>query len=96
MESSRDCVENEITVFTQQKKVDGKIQGIHNIVEDDCCRVHLLQQRSAATRALQAEALHILDDRMEHCVINTVKADADEKDAKLCEASMAVARLVKS
>jgi DNA-binding FrmR family transcriptional regulator len=96
MESSRDFVEKRFTVFIQPLKVDGQIQGIHKIVEDGWYAVHVLQQTSAATRVLQAEALHMHAGRIEHCVINVVKTDAEEEVAKLSEVSKVVARLVKS
>jgi DNA-binding FrmR family transcriptional regulator len=41
-------------------------------------------------------ALHLLDDHLSHCVVNAVNAGGAEKDAKLREASEAIARLVKS
>ena len=51
---------------------------------------------SAATKALQAVALNLLDEHMAHCLVNAVQAGGDERDAKLAEASAAIARLVKS
>jgi DNA-binding FrmR family transcriptional regulator len=41
-------------------------------------------------------ALHLLDEHLSHCVAHAVEAGGDEKDAKLREASAAIARLVKS
>jgi DNA-binding FrmR family transcriptional regulator len=40
--------------------------------------------------------LQLLDDHLAHCVVNAVRAGGDEKEAKLREASAAIARLVKS
>jgi DNA-binding FrmR family transcriptional regulator len=96
MESSPDYDENKITVLARLKKVEGQVRGIHKMIEDDRYCIDVLQQISAATRALQGVALHLLDEHMAHCVVNAVKAGGAEKDAKLREASMAIARLVKS
>ncbi len=96
MELSRDHVEKRFTVFTQQKKVDGQIQGIDKIVEDGWYGVHAFQQISATTRVPQADALHMHAGRLEHCVIKAVKVDAEKEVTTICEASMVVARLVKS
>ena len=85
-----------MAVLARLKKVEGQIRGIHKMVEDDRYCIDVLQQISAATRALQGVALHLLDEHMAHCVVNAVKAGGAEKDAKLREASMAIARLVKS
>ena len=88
--------EDKVAVLARLKKVEGQIRGIHKMVEDDRYCIDVLQQISAATRALQGVALHLLDEHMAHCVVNAVKAGGEEKDAKLREASLAIARLVKS
>jgi DNA-binding FrmR family transcriptional regulator len=66
------------------------------MVEDDRYCIDVLQQISAVTRALQGVALHLLDEHMEHCVVDAVTKGGDERDLKLKEASQAIARLVKS
>jgi DNA-binding FrmR family transcriptional regulator len=88
--------EDKMAVLARLKRVEGQVRGIHKMVEDDRYCIDVLQQISAATRALQGVALHLLDEHMAHCVVNAVKAGGAEKDAKLREASMAIARLVKS
>jgi DNA-binding FrmR family transcriptional regulator len=88
--------DDKTAVLARLKKVEGQVRGIHKMIEDDRYCIDVLQQISAATRALQGVALHLLDEHMAHCVVNAVKAGGAEKDAKLREASMAIARLVKS
>jgi DNA-binding FrmR family transcriptional regulator len=88
--------DDKAAVLARLKKVEGQVRGIHKMIEDDRYCIDVLQQISAATRALQGVALHLLDEHMAHCVVNAVKAGGAEKDAKLREASMAIARLVKS
>ena len=88
--------DDKTAVLARLKKVEGQVRGIHKMIEDDRYCIDVLQQISAATRALQSVALHLLDEHMAHCVVNAVKAGGAEKDAKLREASMAIARLVKS
>ena len=83
-------------VLARLTKIEGQVRGIHQMVEDDRYCIDVLQQISAATRALQSVALHLLDDHMTHCVVDAVRAGGDEKEAKLREASAAIARLVKS
>lgn len=89
-------VDDKTAVLARLKKIEGQIRGIHKMVENDRYCIDVLQQISAATRALQGVALHLLDEHMAHCVVNAVKAGGAEKDAKLGEASAAIARLVKS
>ena len=83
-------------VSARLKRIEGQVRGINKMVEDDRYCIDVLQQIAAVTRALQSVALHLLDDHLSHCVVNAVKAGGAEKDAKLREASDAIARLVKS
>jgi DNA-binding FrmR family transcriptional regulator len=48
------------------------------------------------TKALQAVSLGLLDEHLGHCVVDAVAAGGAEADAKLKEASDAIARLVRS
>ena len=88
--------DDKVAVLARLKKVEGQIRGIHKMVEDDRYCIDVLQQVSAATRALQGVALHLLDEHLSHCVVNAVQAGGEEKEIKLREASEAIARLVKS
>jgi len=83
-------------VLARLKRIEGQIRGIQKMVEDDRYCIDVLQQISAATRALQGVALHLLDEHLGHCVVNAVEAGGQEKEDKLREASEAIARLVKS
>lgn len=78
------------------RRIEGQIRGIHRMVEEDKYCIDVLTQVSAATKALQAVALGLLDEHMAHCVAHAVAAGGDEADAKLKEASEAIARLVRS
>lgn len=78
------------------RRIEGQIRGLQRMVEEDRYCIDILEQVSAATRALQSVALVLLDDHLGHCVANAVKAGGDEATAKLNEASAAIARLVRS
>lgn len=58
--------------------------------------IDVLTQVSAATKALQAVALELLEDHMAHCVAEAIGQGGDTADAKVKEASVAIARLVRS
>lgn len=88
--------DDKAAVLARLKKVEGQVRGIHKMIENDRYCIDVLQQITAATRALQGVALHLLDDHMAHCVVTAVKAGGAEKEAKLREASVAIAQLVKS
>ena len=78
------------------RRIEGQVRGLQRMVEDDRYCIDILEQVSAATRALQSVALVLLDEHLGHCVSDAVKAGGAEADAKLDEASAAIARLVRS
>jgi DNA-binding FrmR family transcriptional regulator len=88
--------DDKTAVLARLKRAEGQVRGIQKMVEDDRYCIDVLQQISAATRALQGVALQLLEDHLAHCVAEAVQAGGPEKDAKLREASEAIARLVRS
>ena len=85
--------DNKRAHLTRLARIEGQVRGIARMVEDDVYCIEVLTQVSAATKALQAVALHLLDEHLGHCVVNATGAD---KEAKVAEASKAIARLVRS
>jgi DNA-binding FrmR family transcriptional regulator len=77
-------------------RIEGQVRGIARMVEQDKYCIDVLTQVSAATKALQAVALGLLDEHLSHCVVAAVETGGQEKDKKLKEASDAIARLVRS
>ena len=78
------------------RRIEGQVRGLQRMVEEDSYCVDVLTQISAVTKAMQAVALELLDDHLSHCVADAVAAGGDDADAKLTEASEAIARLVRS
>jgi DNA-binding FrmR family transcriptional regulator len=78
------------------RRIEGQVRGLQNMILEDRYCIEVLDQISATTRALQAVALELLDDHISHCVVTAVKRGGAEKDAKIAEATAAIARLVKS
>ena len=78
------------------RRVEGQVRGISKMVEDDKYCIDILTQVSAATKALQAVALGLLEEHMGTCVVDAARAGGDEADAKVREAAEAIARLVRS
>ena len=66
------------------------------MIEDDVYCIDILTQVSAVTKALESMALVLLDEHLRHCVTEAIQAGGDEADAKVGEASAAIARLVRS
>jgi DNA-binding FrmR family transcriptional regulator len=78
------------------RRIEGQVRGLQRMLEEDRYCIDILEQISAATRALQSVALELLDDHMAHCVTAAVKTGGGEAAVKLSEASAAIARLVRS
>ena len=78
------------------KRIEGQARGIHRMVESEDYCIDILTQISALTSALEGVALALLEDHLRHCVIDAAKEGGDEAEAKLQEATKAIARLVKS
>ena len=88
--------EDKAAVLARLHRVEGQVRGLARMVEDDAYCIDVLTQVSAATKALQAVALTLLEDHMAHCVREAATGSPDDADAKLREASAAIARLVRS
>ena len=83
-------------VLARLKRVEGQVRGIARMVEDDTYCIDVLTQVSAATKALEAVALGLLEEHLRHCVTQAVAEGGDTAERKVAEASAAIARLVKS
>jgi DNA-binding FrmR family transcriptional regulator len=78
------------------RRIEGQVRGLQRMVDEDAYCIDVLTQISAATRALQSVALELLDEHLNHCVLDAVAAGGTEARDKVSEASAAVARLVRS
>ena len=78
------------------RRVEGQIRGLQRMVEDGKYCIDILTQVSAANRALQSFALSLLEEHLAHCVAEATAKGGPEADAKVKEASAAIARLVRS
>ncbi|AAS06296.1 metal-sensitive transcriptional regulator [Mycobacterium avium] len=78
------------------RRVEGQIRGIAKMIEEDKYCIDVLTQISAANNALRSVALNLLDEHLDHCVSSALAEGGDEAQAKLSEASAAIARLVRS
>jgi DNA-binding FrmR family transcriptional regulator len=76
------------------KRIEGQVRGLQRMVEEDTYCIDVLTQISAATRALQAVALGLLEGHLAHCVVDAARTGDPAEKVK--EASDAIARLVRS
>ncbi|WP_442790924.1 metal-sensitive transcriptional regulator [Nocardia sp. NBC_01327] len=78
------------------RRIEGQSRGLQRMVEEEKYCIDILTQVSAMTKALQAVAMGLLEDHISHCVVDAAIAGGPEAEAKIKEATDAIARLVRS
>ncbi|HVK25738.1 MAG TPA: metal-sensitive transcriptional regulator [Actinokineospora sp.] len=78
------------------RRIEGQVRGLQRMIEEDKYCIDILTQVSAATKALQAFSLELLDEHLLTCVVAAAAAGEPEASVKVREASAAIARLVRS
>jgi DNA-binding FrmR family transcriptional regulator len=78
------------------RRIEGQVRGLQRMVDEDKYCIEILDQVAAVTKALQAVAIELLDDHLSHCVADALTTGGEAADAKVAEASAAIARLVRS
>ncbi|GAA4089186.1 metal-sensitive transcriptional regulator [Nonomuraea sp. NPDC050663] len=78
------------------RRIEGQVRGLQRMVEEDKYCIDILTQVSAANSALQSFALALLEEHLAHCVAEATAKGGPEADAKVKEATAAIARLVRS
>ncbi|CAM3368196.1 metal-sensitive transcriptional regulator [Kibdelosporangium persicum] len=78
------------------RRIEGQIRGLQRMVDSDEYCIDILTQISAATRALQAVSMSLLDEHLRHCVSEAITEGGETAEKKITEASDAIARLVRS
>ena len=56
-------------------RIEGQVRGVARMVENDRYCVDVITQLAAAGAALDAVALHLLEDHMHGCVQTAIKSD---------------------
>nr|WP_206323318.1 metal-sensitive transcriptional regulator [Streptomyces sp. HNM0574] len=78
------------------RRIEGQVRGLQRMVEQDTYCIDVLTQVSATTSALQSCALELLDEHLNCCVSDALEAGGSRAEAKVSEASAAIARLVRA
>jgi CsoR family transcriptional regulator, copper-sensing transcriptional repressor len=78
-------------------RIEGQVRGIERMLEDDRYCIDILTQLGAVSTALDSVALAILDDHVQHCVVDALSS-GDERAAteKTEELLAAVRRFAKT
>ena len=87
---------NKEAYLLRLKRIEGQVRGIARMVESDAYCIDVLTQVSAVTRALQAVSIGLLEEHIEHCVVDAARESDEAAAVKVAEATAAIARLVRS
>jgi len=83
-------------VLKRLRRIEGQVRGLQRMVDEDTYCIDILTQVAAATKALQAVALSLLEGHLNHCVAEAIVAGGPLAAEKVREATAAVERLVRS
>ena len=89
-------IEGKDALLKRLRRIEGQVRGLQEMVESETYCIDVLTQISAATKALQAVALELLEDHLVHCVADATREGGTVGEDKVKEASAAIARLVRS
>jgi DNA-binding FrmR family transcriptional regulator len=85
---------NKDKVLARLRRIEGQVRGLTKMVEEERYCIDVLTQVAAAKAALESVSVALLEDHMQHCVADAIKAgDGTEK---VREVSAAIERLVRS
>src|SRR5215218_10546085 len=78
-------------------RIEGQVRGISRMIEEDRYCIDILTQLGAVDTALEAVAIKVLEDHVQHCVAGAL-ASGDEQQAneKSRELLAAVQRFAKT
>ncbi|WP_394252895.1 metal-sensitive transcriptional regulator [Arthrobacter pityocampae] len=82
------------------KRIEGQVRGIARMVDEDKYCIDILTQVAAVNSAMHAVSLGLLENHMQHCVVDAAQEAAtsgssDVIDAKVKEATQAISRLLR-
>src|SRR5579863_1245611 len=83
--------DNRKVIQRRLRRIEGQMRGLQRMVDEDAYCIDVLTQISAATKALQAVALELLSDHLDHCVRDAINQGGPDADAKVAEANAAIA-----
>ncbi len=78
-------------------RIEGQVRGVSRMIEDDRYCIDILTQLGAVDTALEAVAIKVLEDHVNHCVAAALASgDAAAASAKAAELLDAVQRFAKT
>ncbi len=79
------------------RRIEGQVRGIQRMIDEDTYCIDVLTQISAVTKAIQSVGIGLLEEHVNHCVMEAARNGDDEvAREKVAEATRAIERLVRS
>ena len=79
------------------RRIEGQVRGLQRMIDEDTYCIDVLTQISAVTKALQSVGIGLLEEHVNHCVMEAARNGDDEAAReKVAEATRAIERLVRS
>ena len=84
--------DHKLEVKARLSRIEGQVRGIERMVDEDRYCIDILTQVNAVKAAIDKVALSLLEDHVEHCVADAVRAGEGEE--KLHELTTAIGRFL--
>ena len=78
------------------RRIEGQVRGLQRMIDEDTYCIDVLTQLSSVTKALQSVGVGLVDEHLRHCVKDAAAESEEAGDAKIHEATAAIARLLRS
>lgn len=88
--------EQKEAVAKRMRRIEGQVRGIARMIDGDTYCIDVLTQISAVNSALHAVGVSLLSEHMSHCIVSAAQESPEAGEAKIAEATAAIARLIKS
>ena len=78
------------------RRIEGQARGLQRMVDEEKYCIDILTQVSAVTSALHSFSIQLLEEHMNHCVVDAAPRRRPGGREKVTEAVDAITRLVRS
>ena len=93
----RGYTHNKADYTKRLNRIEGQVRGIRRMIDEDTYCIDVLTQISAVTKAIQSVGIGLLEEHVNHCVMEAARNGDDEAAReKVAEATRAIERLVRS
>lgn len=93
--SGRGYASGRADYLVRLRRIEGQVRGLQRMIEADTWCPDVVNQVSAATRALQEVAVGVLNDHLGHCVLSAAHRSHEEGIAELDEIAGVIRQVVR-